>query len=153
MYVACRSRLSRALSYRIVVRGSACEAASWTSRSGTPASRAAVMNACRRVCGPTGLVTRRGWLPADDPGGAVPVQPLFVRAGEDRSFHALSNGQVDRPRGAWRERDGDNLAALAGDNQGSVPAFDAQFLDAGAGGFGHPEPVERQQGDQRVLGR
>jgi hypothetical protein len=40
---------------RLVVRGSACEAASWTSRSGTPASRAAVMNACRSVCGPTGL--------------------------------------------------------------------------------------------------
>src|SRR5438270_648769 len=40
----------------MVVRGSACEAASWTSRSGTPASRAAVMNACRSVCGPTGLV-------------------------------------------------------------------------------------------------
>jgi hypothetical protein len=31
---------------RIVVRGSACDAASWTSRSGTPASSAAVMNAC-----------------------------------------------------------------------------------------------------------
>jgi hypothetical protein len=32
-----------------VVRGSACEAASCTSRNGTPASSAAVMNACRRV--------------------------------------------------------------------------------------------------------
>jgi hypothetical protein len=40
----------------IVVRGSACEAASCTSRSETPASSAAVMNACRKVCGPTGLV-------------------------------------------------------------------------------------------------
>lgn len=29
---------------------------SWTSRSGTPASRAAVMNAWRSVCGPTGLL-------------------------------------------------------------------------------------------------
>src|SRR5262249_58633227 len=35
----------------MVVRGSAWEAASWRSRSGTPASSAAVMNACRRVCG------------------------------------------------------------------------------------------------------
>jgi hypothetical protein len=41
---------------------------------------------------------------ADDPGGAVPVQPLPVRAAEDRSFHALADGQVDRPRGARRER-------------------------------------------------
>ena len=49
IYVACRSRLPRARSYRIVVLGSACEAASWTSRSGTPASSAAVMNACLSV--------------------------------------------------------------------------------------------------------
>jgi len=34
--LACRSRLPRARSYRIVVRGSACEAASCTSRGGTP---------------------------------------------------------------------------------------------------------------------
>jgi hypothetical protein len=41
--------------WRIVVRGSACEAASWTSRSGTRASRAAVMKACRSVWGVTVL--------------------------------------------------------------------------------------------------
>src|SRR5689334_22731648 len=41
---------------RIVVLGSACEAASWTSRSGTPASSAAVMNMCRSVCGVTSLL-------------------------------------------------------------------------------------------------
>jgi hypothetical protein len=34
-----------------------------------------------------------------------------------------------------------------------VAALDAQVLDVGAGGFGDPQPVERQQGDQRVLGR
>jgi len=45
-----------ARSYLMVVRGSAWEAASWTSRSGTPASSAAVMNACRSVCGPTFLL-------------------------------------------------------------------------------------------------
>jgi len=56
--------------WRIVVRGSGWEAASWTSRSGTPASSAAVMNACRSVCGPTGLAiparraTRRTIRPA-----------------------------------------------------------------------------------------
>jgi hypothetical protein len=42
-------------SYRIVVRGSAWEAASWTSRSGTQASSAAVMNECLSVCGVTAL--------------------------------------------------------------------------------------------------
>jgi len=38
-----------------MVRGSAWEAASWTSRRGTPASNCR-LKAWRRVCGPTGLV-------------------------------------------------------------------------------------------------
>jgi len=57
--VAWRSRDPRARSYRIVVVGSACDAASWTSRRGTPASRAAVMNACRNVCGVTRLLIQQ----------------------------------------------------------------------------------------------
>jgi len=44
-----------ARSYRAVVRGSACEAASCTSRSGTPASMASVMKACLSVWGVTAL--------------------------------------------------------------------------------------------------
>jgi hypothetical protein len=34
-----------------------------------------------------------------------------------------------------------------------VAAFEAQVLDAGAGGLGYPQAVQREQGDQRVLGR
>jgi hypothetical protein len=34
----------------VVVRGSACRAAIWTSRRGTPASSAAMMNAARSMC-------------------------------------------------------------------------------------------------------
>jgi hypothetical protein len=64
---------------------------------------------------------------------------------------ALADGQVDRPRGARCERDGDHHAALAGDHQGAVPTLDAQGLDVGAGGFRHAQPVERQQRDQRML--
>ena len=37
---------------------------------------------------------------ADDPPGAVPVQPLPIRSQEDRPFAAFADGQVDRPRGA-----------------------------------------------------
>jgi hypothetical protein len=33
-----------------------------------------------------------------------------------------------------------------------VPALDAQGLDAGAGGFGHAQPVEGQRRDKRTLG-
>jgi hypothetical protein len=49
---------------------------------------------------------------ADDPPSAVPVQPPAVRSQEDRPFCALADGQVDRPGGARRERNGDDLAAL-----------------------------------------
>src|SRR6266568_4765809 len=115
----------------MVVRGSACEAASCTSRSGTPASSAAVINACRSVWGVTILAipARR----AVDPPGAVPVQPSAVRGQERRPFGALADGQVDRPGCPRRQRDGDDLAALAGNGQRPVTALQAQVLDVGAG--------------------
>ena len=44
------------------------------------------------------------------------------------------------------------LPHFEGDRQRPVPAFQAQQLDVGAGCFGDPQPVQREQGDQRVLG-
>src|SRR6516225_3662526 len=123
----------------MVVRGSAWEAASWTSRSGTPASSAAVMNACRKVCGPTGLV-----IPARL------ATRRTTRAAPCRSSRSPT-ARVDRPRGTGRQRNSDNLAALARDDKSPMPALDAQVLDVGAGGFGDPQPVECQQRDQCVL--
>ena len=41
---------------------------------------------------------------ADDPSGAVPVQPSPVGGQEDRPAGALADGQVDRPGGARRQR-------------------------------------------------
>jgi hypothetical protein len=77
---------------------------------------------------------------ADDPPGAVPVQPPPVRGQEDRTISAFIGGQVDRPGGAGCQRDGDDLAALAGDGQGPVPAFQTQVLDVGAGGLRDRSP-------------
>ena len=51
---------------------------------------------------------------ADDPPGAVAVQPPPACGEEDRAVAAFAGGQVDRPGGARRERDGDDLAALIG---------------------------------------
>ena len=90
---------------------------------------------------------------ADDPPGAVPVQPRPVRGQEHRPVRALADGQVDRPGSARRQRDGDHLAALAGDRESPVPALQAQVLDVGASGLRYPQPVQCGQGDQRMLGR
>jgi hypothetical protein len=65
----------------------------------------------------------------------------------------LADGQVDRPRGPRRQRDGHDLAALAGHYQGPVAALDSECLGVRAGGLGYPQPVQCQQRDQRVLGR
>jgi hypothetical protein len=61
---------------------------------------------------------------ADDPGGTMTVQPPAVRRQEDRPRAPFADGQVNRSRGAWRERDGDDLPALAGDHECPVPALD-----------------------------
>ena len=49
---------------------------------------------------------------ADDPPGAVPVQPPAVSCQEHRPAGVFADGQVDRPGGPRCQRDGDDLAAL-----------------------------------------
>jgi hypothetical protein len=85
--------------------------------------------------------------PAGDPGGAVPVQPLPVRGDEQRPAGALADSKIDGAGGARGERDRNDLAAFAGDDEGSVPALDAQVLDIGSGGLRYPKAVEGEQGD------
>jgi hypothetical protein len=70
--------------------------------------------------------------PADDPSGAMAVQPPPIGRKEDGSFASLADRQVYCPGGAWRERDGYDLPALSGDHQGAVPALNAERLDVGA---------------------
>jgi hypothetical protein len=76
------------------------------------------MNACRSVCAPTFLVIparRAAWRT---------IQPSAIGGPEDRPRAPFADGQVDRSRGTWRERDGDDLPALAGDHECPVPALD-----------------------------
>jgi hypothetical protein len=135
----------------MVVRGSAWDAASCTSRSGTPALSGRYERVPKRMrscfLGDPGAAGN----PADDPCRAVPVQAPAVRPHEHRPLAALADSQVDRPGGPGGERDGDDLAALAGDDQRPVPPLQAQLLDVRAGGLGDPQPVQGQEGDQRML--
>jgi hypothetical protein len=73
-----------------------------------------------------------------DAGRAVSVDSLSVRSQEDRPVKAFADGEIDRPGGARRERDGHDLAALAKDGEGAAAAFDAEGVDVGAEGFGDP---------------
>src|ERR1017187_2642366 len=132
-------------------RGSACEAASCTSRSGTPASSAAVMNVPERVRASGLADPGPARDTAHDPPGTVPVPPPPVTGEEDGSVAVFPGGQVDGAGGAGRQRDGDDLAALAGDRQGPVPAFQPQRFNIGAGGLQDPQPAQREQGDQGGL--
>jgi hypothetical protein len=80
---------------------------------------------------------------ADDPAGAVPVQPPTVGGQEHRAVGALADGQIDRPGSARRQRDGHHLAALAGDGQGPVPAFETQMLNVSPSRLRYPKPSSR----------
>src|SRR5215470_11455298 len=102
--------------------------------------------------GPLSWPVRPPGDPADDPPGAVPVQPLPGWREEDRPVAAFADGEVDRAGGSGGERDDGLLAALAGDRQRPVAALGAERLDVGAGGFGYAQPVEGEQRDQRVFG-
>jgi hypothetical protein len=78
--------------------------------------------------------------------GAVAVQSSPVGCGEQRSFGAFADGQVDGVDGAWGERDRDDLASLAGGDRGAVAALKPQVLDVRAGRLGQPKPVEGEKG-------
>jgi hypothetical protein len=45
-----------------------------------------------------------------------------------------------------------SLPLLRGDHQGPVAPLDPHRLDVGAGRLGDPQPVQGQQGDQRMPG-
>ena len=109
---------------------------------------AAVVNACRSVCGVTAV--------------AIPARRAVVRTirpAPCRSSRRPSPARnraagtvVDGPGGPRRRRDGCHLAARAGDRQGPVAALKARVLDVGAGGLRYPRPVQREQRDRRGPG-
>jgi hypothetical protein len=80
-----------------------------------------------------------------DPGGGVAVEAFTSPGEEDRAFVAFADGEVDGAGGARGERDDDNFAALAGDGQGAVAAFEAEVFDVRAERFGYPQAVQCQQ--------
>jgi hypothetical protein len=64
-------------------------------------------------------------------------------------FGTLADDQVDRAGGARGKRDGDDLTALEGDDQGAVAAFQAEVLDVCSSCLRYPQPVAGHRGSQR----
>ena len=110
------------------------------------------MKAWREECGPIGLAMPGPGDAADDAAGSVTVEALTASGDEDRAAGAFADGQVDGAGRSRCQRDGDGLAAFAHDGEGPMSSLDGEGLDVGSDRFGHPQPVERQQGDQGVLG-
>jgi hypothetical protein len=72
---------------------------------------------------------------AHNPGRTVPVHALAVGTKEYRPVEAFPGGQIDRACGPWGQGDDADLAALAQHGQSAVAAFDAEGVDASAGGL------------------
>jgi hypothetical protein len=75
---------------------------------------------------------RRASQSAHDPPGGVPIEPFAVVAEEDRRVDTLADGEIDRSGRPRRERDHDNLAALARHREGPVAALESKGFDVGA---------------------
>src|ERR1039457_5828326 len=112
------------------------DAASCTSLNGTPASRAAVMNACLSVCGPTFLLiparlaTRRTIRPAPCRSRR---RPSAVRKIGPSQRSPVARSIARAVRGASGM--GTTFAALTGGRQGTGPTLQAHSLEGRGVGF------------------
>lgn len=77
--------------------------------------------------------------PPQAPGGGVPVHASSAAVEQDRSGVAVGDGAVDGAPDCWRQRDQDNLAAVAADSQHPGAVFFAEVTDVSAGGFENPQ--------------
>src|SRR5208282_3871815 len=72
-------------------------------------------------------------------GGRVAVHPGAAAVEQDRSAAAVSDRLVDGPPDGWRQRDQDDLGALAAHAQYPVAVLFAQVGDVGAAGLEDPQ--------------
>ena len=110
------------------------------------------MNAWRSVWGPMRL-----WMPARRARrrtirpAAMAIKTCAVAADEDRPFASLTDGEVDGPGGAGRQRDGDGLAALADDRQGAVAAFEPERSMSAPIASDTRSPFNARQADEGMV--
>ena len=83
--------------------------------------------------------TRSLGEPPQAAGGGVAIHPGTATVEQDRAVGAGADGLVDGPADGWRQRDEDDLGALAAHAQDPVTVFFAEVGDVSAGGFVDPQ--------------
>jgi hypothetical protein len=83
----------------------------------------------------------------------VPVHPGAASIQQDRPAGSEVYGTVDGPADCWRQRDQDDLGALAAHSQHPVAVFLAGVSDVRAGGLEDPQAQQAEHGDQREVAR
>ena len=97
--------------------------------------------------------------PSQAAGGGVAVHPGAAAVEQDRPAGAGADRAVDGPADRWRQRDEDDLGALAAHAQHPVAVFFAEVGDVSAGGFEDPQtraarawPPARSRTDAMIRG-
>jgi hypothetical protein len=89
--------------------------------------------------------------PPEAPGGRVAVHPGAAAVEQDRPADAVSDRPVDGPANRGRQRDQDDLGALAAYAQHPVAVLFAEVGDVRSGGLEDPQAQEAEHGYQREI--
>jgi len=85
---------------------------------------------------------------AEAAGAGVPVHPGTAPVAQQRPVLAAVDGPVDGPPDRGRQRDEDDLGALADHAQDAVAVLLAEVGDVGGAGLEDPQPEQAERGDQ-----
>jgi hypothetical protein len=84
--------------------------------------------------------------PPEPPGSGMPVHPRTAIIEQDRADGPGTGSAVDSAADRWRQRDQDDLAALAAYPQYPVAVLFAEITYIGAGGFEDPQAQQAKHG-------
>jgi hypothetical protein len=83
----------------------------------------------------------------------VPVHPRAAAVEQDRPAGPQAGCPVDRAADGWRQRNQDDLGALAAYAQYTVAVLLAEVGDVRAGGFEGPQAKQAEHGHQGEVAR
>jgi len=137
----------------MVVRGSACRAAIWTSRRSTPASkRRGHEGVPEHVRVHPGHSDSRGVGEVEQSAGCgVAVHPASRAVEQDRPGPPVADGSLDSARDRGWQRDQHDAAALADHPQHVVSVFLAEIGDVRTARVEDPQAEQAKEAHQRKV--